>query len=80
MQLQLYTETTQSEVCQTENLKEGISSTTISDITSASNSDNVLLHRQEFRLSGYQPPAGSSSPSGGCGRTGGVQQFLSIGQ
>lgn len=77
LQLQLNMETTEPEVCQTENKNAGISNTTCSDITSASNGDDTL-QRREFRFSGYRPHAGSFLASGGSGRTGSVQQFLSI--
>ncbi|XP_027126091.2 nuclear transcription factor Y subunit A-3 [Coffea arabica] len=77
LQLQLNMETTEPEVCQTGNKKDGISITACSDITSASNGDDAL-QRQDFRFSGYRPHVGSFVASGGSGRTGGVQQFLSI--
>ncbi|KAA8540255.1 hypothetical protein F0562_024182 [Nyssa sinensis] len=75
-QLHLTMVMSESEVHQPENYKEGASTTSCSDITSASNSDNIF-QQQELRFSVYPSRISGAMQHGGSDRCGGNQRYLS---
>uniref|UniRef100_A0A5B6YLY0 Nuclear transcription factor Y subunit n=1 Tax=Davidia involucrata TaxID=16924 RepID=A0A5B6YLY0_DAVIN len=76
-QLHLATNVSEFEVHQPENYKEGASTTSCSDITSASNSDNIYW-QQEFRFPVYPSCIGGPVQDGGGDMCGGDEHHLSV--
>ncbi|KAI8544660.1 hypothetical protein RHMOL_Rhmol08G0312900 [Rhododendron molle] len=70
------TSMSESEVHPPDNYKDGASTTSCSDITSASNSNN-FSHQHEFRFSLYPPCVGGAMQSGGFNSRGVNQPYLS---
>ncbi|GMY34677.1 nuclear transcription factor Y subunit A-3-like isoform X1 [Fagus crenata] len=67
----------ESEVHQPENYRDGASTTSCSDITSASNSDEIF-QQPEFRFSGYPPHIGGTIHSHSVGMRGASKQRLAV--
>ncbi|XP_059645620.1 nuclear transcription factor Y subunit A-3-like [Cornus florida] len=79
-QVRLTTNMSESEVRQPENRKEGASTTSCSDITTASYSDNIF-RQQEFRFSAYPSRIGGDVQGGGGGNMPGQnQRYISVHQ